>query len=98
VPSVTPCQSHPVSNPATHIQLLALRPMLGHTSAKFILDTYADLFDDDLDTVAVRLHARIHGRVCSKCAHGVLKGLFSQHKKGLYLRFLAGSYGGGGGI
>jgi hypothetical protein len=27
--------------------------MLGHTSAKVTLDTYADLFDDDLDAVAV---------------------------------------------
>jgi hypothetical protein len=29
-----------------------------HTSAKMTLDTYADLFDDDLDAVAVTLHAR----------------------------------------
>jgi hypothetical protein len=29
--------------------------MLGHTSAKMTLDTYADLFDDDLDAVAVYL-------------------------------------------
>ena len=27
--------------------------MLGHTSAKVTLDTYADVFDDDLDAVAV---------------------------------------------
>jgi hypothetical protein len=32
--------------------------MLGHKSAKVTLDTYADLFDDDLDAVAVTLHAR----------------------------------------
>jgi integrase len=32
--------------------------MLGHKSAKVTLDTYADLFDDDLDAVAVALHAR----------------------------------------
>ncbi|HTX94346.1 MAG TPA: tyrosine-type recombinase/integrase [Mycobacterium sp.] len=38
--------------------VLALQRMLGHTSAKVTLDTYADLFDDDLDTVAVTLHAR----------------------------------------
>jgi hypothetical protein len=36
----------------------ALQRMLGHTSAKMTLDTYADLFDDDLDEVAVTLHAR----------------------------------------
>jgi hypothetical protein len=31
--------------------------MLGHTSAKVTLDTYADLFDADLDAVAATLHA-----------------------------------------
>jgi hypothetical protein len=29
--------------------------MLGHASATMTLDRYADLFDDDLDDVAVRL-------------------------------------------
>jgi hypothetical protein len=29
-----------------------------HTSAKVTLDTYADLFDDDLDAVAVTLDSR----------------------------------------
>lgn len=32
--------------------------MLGHASASMTLDTYADLFDDDLDDVAARLHER----------------------------------------
>jgi hypothetical protein len=32
--------------------------MLGHTSPKVTLDTYADLFDTDLDTVSATLHAR----------------------------------------
>jgi integrase len=40
------------------VNVLALQRTLGHTSAKVTLDTYADLFDDDLDTVAVTLHAR----------------------------------------
>ena len=40
------------------MNVLALQRMLGHTSAKMTLDTYADLFDDDLDAVAVTLHAR----------------------------------------
>ena len=40
------------------VNVLALRRMLGHTSAKVTLDTYADLFDDDLDAVAVTLHSR----------------------------------------
>lgn len=30
--------------------------MLGHASAAMTLDTYADLFDDDLDAVAVALN------------------------------------------
>ena len=32
--------------------------MLGHASAKVTLDTYADLFDDDLDAVAITLDSR----------------------------------------
>lgn len=43
---------------AAGVNVLALQRMLGHTSAKMTLDTYADLFDDDLDAVAVTLHAR----------------------------------------
>ena len=33
----------------------ATPPMLGHASAAMTLDTYADLFDDDLDAVSARL-------------------------------------------
>jgi integrase len=33
----------------------AVQRMLGHASAAMTLDTYADLFDDDLDSVAMRL-------------------------------------------
>lgn len=43
---------------AAGVNVLALQRMLGHTSAKMTLDTYADLFDDDLDAVDVTLHAR----------------------------------------
>lgn len=39
------------------VNVLALQRMLGHQSAKVTLDTYADLFDTDLDAVAVTLHA-----------------------------------------
>ncbi|MET0447460.1 MAG: site-specific integrase, partial [Aeromicrobium sp.] len=35
----------------------AVQRMLGHASAAMTLDTYADLFDDDLDAVAIALHA-----------------------------------------
>lgn len=40
------------------VNVLALARMLGHTSAKVTLDTYADLFDSDLDVVAETLHTR----------------------------------------
>jgi integrase len=33
----------------------AVQRMLGHASAAMTLDTYADLFDEDLDAVAERL-------------------------------------------
>ena len=47
------------------VNVLALSRMLGHTSAKVTLDTYADLFDTDLDAVASALD--------STCAHSVPK-------------------------
>jgi integrase len=34
----------------------AVQRMLGHASAAMTLDVYADLFDDDLDAVAVALN------------------------------------------
>jgi hypothetical protein len=46
--------------------------MLGHTSAKVTLDTYSDLFDDDLDAVAVTLHSRYSREVTQRCAQNVL--------------------------
>jgi integrase len=47
------------------VNVLALSRMLGHTSAKVTLDTYADLFDADLDAVASALDL--------KCAQSVPK-------------------------
>jgi integrase len=38
------------------VNVLALQRMLGHKSAKVTLDTYADLFDTDLDAVASTMH------------------------------------------
>jgi integrase len=61
VQSITPhdlrhtCASLAIS---AGVNVLALQRMLGHTSAKVTLDTYSDLFDDDLDAVAVTLRAR----------------------------------------
>ena len=37
----------------------AVQRMLGHASVAMTLDTYADLFDDDLDAVAARLNAQM---------------------------------------
>ncbi len=37
----------------------ALQRMLGHKSAAMTLDTYADLFEDDLGSVAERLNERV---------------------------------------
>ena len=34
----------------------AIQKMVGHASAAMTLDTYAELFDDDLNSVAVRLN------------------------------------------
>jgi hypothetical protein len=45
--------------------VLALSRMLGHQSAKVTLDTYADLFDTDLDAVAAAMDL--------KCAQSVPK-------------------------
>jgi integrase len=39
--------------------------MLGHASASMTLDTYADLFDDDLDAVAIGLDAARSARIVS---------------------------------
>ena len=59
IPGLTPhelrhtCASLAVSAGAN---VKALRRMLGHSSAKETLYTYSDLFDDDLDGVAVALN------------------------------------------
>lgn len=53
------------------VNVLALARMLGHESAKMTLDTYSDLFDDDLDRVAAALHARYsHQNVLKMCSPG----------------------------
>jgi integrase len=40
------------------VNVLALARMLGHKDPSVTLRVYADLFDTDLDAVAVSLHAR----------------------------------------
>jgi integrase len=46
------------------VNVLALQRMLGHKSAKMTLDTYSDLFDNDLDAVAESLHAKYSPENC----------------------------------
>jgi integrase len=49
----------------------AVQRMLGHASASMTLDTYADLFDDDLDGVAVALNDQaLRSNVGKMWAHG----------------------------
>ncbi|MFC8732107.1 tyrosine-type recombinase/integrase [Luteimicrobium sp. NPDC057192] len=48
----------------------AVQRMLGHASASMTLDVYADLFDDDLDSVAAALdRAASHAGVADLWAH-----------------------------
>lgn len=51
----------------------ALQRMLGHSSAKETLDTYSDLFDEDLDSVAVALNATGAALMWAKCGQSALK-------------------------
>lgn len=56
---------HDLNHTAAHVDvsaganLKALQRMLGHKSAAMTLDTYADLFEDDLGSVADRLNDRV---------------------------------------
>jgi integrase len=54
----------------------AIQKMLGHASAAMTLDIYADLFDDDLEAVAVALDdARLRESVGKMWARGAHEGL-----------------------
>jgi hypothetical protein len=62
-----PGPEHHPTRSATHacvpldqrrVKVLVLQRRPGHTSAKVTLDTYGDLFDEDVDAVAVSLHSR----------------------------------------
>ena len=61
-PSITP---HDLRHAAASLavsagaNVKAVQRMLGHARASLTLDVYADLFDDDLDAVAVNLDAAI---------------------------------------
>ena len=73
------------------VNVLALQRMLGHTSAKMTLDTYSDLFDDDLDAVAVTLHSRYSRENVAKCGHAVATTVASKHRNRVYLHGYSGS-------
>ena len=49
----------------------AVQRMLGHKSAAMTLDTYADLFDDDLDAVAMRLDEGVR-KMWARCGRCVV--------------------------
>ena len=58
VPGLTPHElRHTAASLAVSAQgsVKAVQRMLGHKSAAMTLDTYADLFDDDLDALAQRM-------------------------------------------
>lgn len=61
-PTITPHDlRHTAASLAVHerANVKAVQRMLGHAKASMTLDTYADLFDEDLDEVADRLDAAI---------------------------------------
>ena len=61
-PTITPHDlRHTAASLAVSVRanVKAVQPMLGHAKASMTLDTYADLFDEDLDEVADRLDAAI---------------------------------------
>ena len=60
--------------------VLALRPMFGHHSAKVTLDVYADLFDSDLDELAARLDAAYALKIVGNRGHGEREPLESGRK------------------
>jgi integrase len=68
-PEVTP---HDLRHTAASLAIAAganvkaVQRMLGHASAAMTLDVYADLFDDDLDAVAVALDEHASAAVVSK--------------------------------
>jgi integrase len=61
-PSITPHDlRHTAASLAISVgaNVKAVQRMLGHAKASMTLDVYADLFDEDLDAVAVNLDAAI---------------------------------------
>ncbi|MFC9767100.1 tyrosine-type recombinase/integrase [Rhodococcus jostii] len=73
VPRVTPHDlRHTAASLAVSagVNVKALQRMLGHASAAMTLDTYAELFDDDLDAVGSALDQARSAAVWAKCGQG----------------------------
>ncbi len=67
--------------------VLALARLLEHKDTKETLNTYADLFDDDLDKLANAMDAALRaGRVCPRCAHSAENGASYGIEKAPHLR------------
>ncbi|MFJ3958901.1 tyrosine-type recombinase/integrase [Arthrobacter sp. NPDC090010] len=69
VPRITP---HDLRHTAASLavsagaNVKAVQKMLGHASAAMTLDVYADLFDDDLDAVAIALDHAVSQKIVPK--------------------------------
>jgi integrase len=67
-PTFPPVTAHALRHTAASLAIsaganvLVVQRMLGHASAAMTLDTYADLFENDLDMVADRLDSAIGPR------------------------------------
>lgn len=48
---------------ASGANVKVVQRQLGHASASMTLDVYADLFDEDLDTVRERLDSQLFGHI-----------------------------------
>ncbi len=66
------------------VNVKALQRMLGHASAAMTLDTYADLFDDDLDAVGIALDKSrsetVVFKMCSQPDQSTTKTVVDLHK------------------
>ena len=66
---------------AADANVKAVQRMLGHASAAMTLDVYADLFDDDLDSVAAALDDHAAAADVGKCGHEPSASLWTSLRK-----------------
>ena len=76
---------HTAASLASGASAKVVQRMLGHASAAMTLDTYAGLFDEDLDTVADAMNAAATEspcfRMCPNCAQDPLDDI-EEHLEG----------------